>query len=121
VTAVWTTIVCLAGANALIRATGPVLAGGRDLPAPLARFIAFAIPALMAALIVTGVFVSARDPIPALMAALIVTGVFVSARDLVLDARAGGLAIAAVALVLRAPLLVVVVLSAAGTALLRAL
>lgn len=100
-TAVWTTIVCLAGANALIRATGPVLAGGRDLPAPLARFIAFAIPALMAA--------------------LIVTGVFVSARDLVLDARAGGLAIAAVALVLRAPLLVVVVLSAAGTALLRAL
>lgn len=99
-TAVWITIACLAVINALVRATGPVLAGGRDLPAPLARFIAFAIPALMAA--------------------LIVTGVFVSERAVVLDARAGGLAVAALGLVLRAPLLVVVLLAAAATALLRA-
>jgi hypothetical protein len=42
-------------------------------------------------------------------------------RSLVVDARAGGLAAAAVAIAIRAPLVVVVVCAAAVTALLRAL
>ncbi len=99
-TEVWIVIGCLAVVNIVVKATGPVLAGGRDLPEPLTRVIAMAVPALMAA--------------------LIVTGAFVSQRDVVLDARAAGLAAAAVALVLKASLLVVLVVAAATTALLRA-
>jgi hypothetical protein len=56
---------------------------------------------------------------PALLAALVVVQVFGSERDLVVDARAVGLGAAAVALVLRAPILVVVVTAAAATALAR--
>ena len=50
-----------------------------------------------------------------------VVDTFGSERDVVLDARAGGLVVAAVALALRAPLLVVVVAAAAATGGLRAL
>ena len=57
----------------------------------------------------------------ALLAALIVVQVFASGRTLVLDARAAGLAAGAVALLLRAPFLVVVLAAAATAALLRAL
>jgi branched-subunit amino acid transport protein len=55
----------------------------------------------------------------ALLAALIATNTFASGDRLVLDARAGGLLAAAVALRLRAPFLVVVAVSSATTALLR--
>ena len=57
---------------------------------------------------------------PALLAALVVTQVFATEQKLVLDARAVGLATAAVALVLRAPILVVIIAAAAATALVRA-
>jgi branched-subunit amino acid transport protein len=56
----------------------------------------------------------------ALLAALTAVQVFGSGQSLVLDARAAGLAFAVVALVLRAPFLVVVVGAAAVAALLRA-
>ncbi|MGN6251906.1 MAG: AzlD domain-containing protein [Marmoricola sp.] len=61
------------------------------------------------------------DLIPvALLAALIATQVFAGAdRSLVVDGRAAGLAAAAVALVLRAPFLVVVFVAAAVAALVR--
>ena len=58
---------------------------------------------------------------PALLAAFVVTSVFAGDRELALDARAVGLAAAAVALLLRAPILVVVIVAALATALVRAL
>lgn len=100
-TEVWTTIGVLALVGAAIKATGPVLVGGRELPGWTTAIIA-----LLA---------------PALLSALVVVDTFGSERDVVLDARAGGLVVAAVALALRAPLLVVVVAAAAATGGLRAL
>ena len=55
----------------------------------------------------------------ALLTALIVVQTFTTGHRLVLDARAAGLAAAAVAILVRAPFLVVVVLAAATTALVR--
>ena len=60
------------------------------------------------------------DLIPvALLAALVAVQVFATGTTLTIDARAGGLAAAVVALVLRAPFLVVVASAAVTTALLR--
>lgn len=56
----------------------------------------------------------------ALLSSLVVTQAFVGDRSLVLDARAAGVAVAVLALVLRAPFLVVIGLAAATAALLRA-
>ncbi|MGH3034928.1 MAG: AzlD domain-containing protein, partial [Gaiellaceae bacterium] len=58
---------------------------------------------------------------PALLAALVVTQAVGGDRELVLDARLAGLGAAAVALLARAPLLVVVIVAATATALTRAL
>jgi len=54
-----------------------------------------------------------------LLASLTVVNTFASGQQLVLDARLGALAAAALALVLRAPFLVVVIAGAAAAALLR--
>jgi branched-subunit amino acid transport protein len=62
--------------------------------------------------------VAALLPI-ALLSALIVIQTFTTEKHLVVDARAGGLAVACVAVLLRAPFLVVVVVACAATALLR--
>jgi len=59
-------------------------------------------------------------PVP-LLAALVVVQAFGGERDLRLDARAAGLAVGAVLVLLRAPFLLVVVAAAATAALLRAL
>jgi branched-subunit amino acid transport protein len=99
-TAVWTTIGVLAVVGAAIKATGPVLVGGRELPPWAMRIIA-----LLA---------------PALLAALVVVDTFAAGKALVIDARAAGLAAAAIAVALRAPLIVTVVVAAAATALVRA-
>jgi len=56
----------------------------------------------------------------ALLAALVAAQTFGDGRSLVLDARAAGVAVAAVAVLLRAPFLLVVVLAAATAALVRA-
>ena len=64
--------------------------------------------------------VAALMPI-ALLAALAATETFSTGRTLVIDARAAGLAFAVVALILRAPFLVVVIGAAAVTAGLRGL
>ena len=55
----------------------------------------------------------------ALLSALVVVQAFASGERLVVDARAAGLLVAAVALLLRAPFLVVVLLAAVTAALLR--
>jgi hypothetical protein len=57
----------------------------------------------------------------ALLGGLVVVQALAQGRALVLDARAVGLAVAAVAVLLRAPFLVVVVAAAAAAALVRAL
>jgi uncharacterized membrane protein len=57
----------------------------------------------------------------ALLAALIATQTFATGRHLVLDVRAAALAAAAIAVLLRAPFLVVVAVGAATAALLRIL
>ena len=99
-TAVWTTIGVLAVVSAAIKATGPVLVGGRELPGWAGRIIA-----LLA---------------PALLAALVVVDTFADGKSLVIDARAAGLGAAGIAVVLRAPIIVVILLAAAVTALVRA-
>ena len=57
----------------------------------------------------------------ALLSALVATQTFTTGHDLTVDARAAGLAVAAVAVLVRAPFLVVVASAAAATALVRAL
>jgi branched-subunit amino acid transport protein len=100
-TEVWVTIGVLAVITAVFKATGPVLVGGRELPARAAAVIALAAPAVLAA--------------------LVVQETFSHAGELVLDARAAGMAGAAAALVARLPLIAVVTIAAAVTAGVRAL
>ena len=57
----------------------------------------------------------------ALLAALVATQTFATGQHLLLDVRAAALAIAVVAVILRAPFLVVVAVAAATAALLRLL
>ena len=99
-TTLWITIVAVALASAVIKAAGPVLVGGRELPPRAVRVIALLAPALLSALVITETF--GED------------------QHLVLDERAIGVAVAAAALALRAPVLLSVVLAAVSTALVRA-
>jgi hypothetical protein len=101
VTAVWVTIGGLVVTTAVIKAAGPVTVGGRELPRS-----AYAVIGLLA---------------PALLSALILTDTFAREQELTVDARAAGLACAAVAVLLRAPLLVTVLVAAAGAAGVRAI
>ena len=55
-TTLWVTIIAVALANAAIKAAGPVLVGGRDLPPRVVAVIALLAPALLAALVVTETF-----------------------------------------------------------------
>ena len=55
-TAVWTSILVVAVANFAIKAAGPVLLGGRELPRALVAVIALLGPALLMALVVVGTF-----------------------------------------------------------------
>lgn len=99
-TEVWITIAGLTVATVALKAAGPLIVGGRELSAR-----ALAVIALLA---------------PALLTALIVTGTFTDDGELTVDARAAGLACAGVAVVLRAPLLITVLVAAVGTAVARA-
>jgi branched-subunit amino acid transport protein len=49
---IWVTIGVLAVATAVIRASGPLALGGRDIPAQAAAVISLVAPALLAALVV---------------------------------------------------------------------
>ena len=101
-TTVWLTVAGLIVTTVAIKAIGPVVFGGRDLPPLLARVIPRLPPALLAALVMTETLGGPH-------------------RSVVIDARAGGILVAALALALRVPLIVVVILAAATTALLRAI
>jgi branched-subunit amino acid transport protein len=56
----------------------------------------------------------------ALLAALVAVQTFANGQSLTIDARVAGLAVAVIALILRAPFLVVIVVAAVTAALLRA-
>jgi branched-subunit amino acid transport protein len=99
-TGLWVAIIGVAVASAAIKATGPVLVGGKELPPKVSAVIALLAPALLTALVVTETF--GED------------------GHLVLDARAVGVGVAALALAFRAPVLVAVILAALATALVRA-
>ena len=99
-TTLWIEIVIFTLANAAKKAAGPEIVGGRDLHPRVVAVIA-----LLA---------------PALLAALVVTETFGEEQHLVLDERAIGVAVAGLALALRAPVLVAVALAAVTTALTRA-
>jgi len=101
VTGVWTTVAVVSVATVLLKAAGPVLLAGRELPRTTRGVVEMLAPALLAALVVTQAI--GGD------------------RRYVFDERLLGLAAAVVAIRLRAPLLAVVVVAAAVTALARAL
>lgn len=99
--AVWLCVLVVGVATVALKASGPVLAAGRELPQGAARVVD-----LLA---------------PALLAALVATQAFSSDEQLVLDERAAGLVAAGAAILLKAPLLVVVLVAAATAAGLRAI
>jgi branched-subunit amino acid transport protein len=101
VSAIWLCVIVVGMATIALKAAGPVLAAGRELPEGASRVVDLLAPALLAALVATQAF--ATD------------------EELVLDERAAGLLAGGVAILLRAPLLVVVLVAAATAAGLRAI
>ena len=95
------TILGLGIASYLLKSAGPLVLGGRSLPPAVER-------------------VTALLPGP-LLGALVLTSTIVDGTAFRFDARIGGLLAAAVALRLRLNFVVVVLVAAATTALLRAL
>jgi branched chain amino acid efflux pump len=100
VTTTWAVVVLVGIATIGIKALGPVLLGGRALPPRVNRVVG-----LLA---------------PALLAALVAINTFATGQQLTVDARVLGVAAAGVAIWRRAPVLVVVIVAAAVTALARA-
>jgi len=92
-------LIALAVGTYALKSAGPLALGGRELRKSISR-VATLLPA-------------------ALLAALVVVATFSNARSLTLDARAAGLAAAAIALVLRAPFIVVVLVAILVTAAVR--
>ena len=97
----WTALIALSAISYGLKASGPVLAGGRQLGPQVRQTLDLvAVP---------------------LLAALILVQTLGDGHRLVLDARVPALAVAAVLVWRRAPFLVVVLAAAATAALLRAL
>jgi branched-subunit amino acid transport protein len=97
----WIVILGVGAGTILLKGMAPAVLGGRELPPRLTGVMA-----LLA---------------PTLLAALVVTNTFASGRHLVVDPRAAGLAAALVAVALRAPVLVVILVSALTAGGLRAI
>ena len=95
----WLVIAAVGAATILFKASGPVLLGTRELPPRVASVVDLLAPAMLAALVVTQTV--AGD------------------RELVLDERLLGVAAGAIAVWLRAPLVVVMAVAAATAALVR--
>ena len=95
----WTLIILLTIGAYAFKVTGLVILGGRTLPPIFERCLA-----LILAAVVT---------------ALVMKDTFTQGQELVLDARALGIAVAVIAAWRKAPLIVVIVLGAAVTALVR--
>jgi branched-subunit amino acid transport protein len=100
-TAFWIVVLVVGLATMALKAVGPLLLGGRQLPTRV-----LAVVGLLG---------------PALLAALVVTQTLGEDDSLVVDERLAGVAAGAGALALRAPLLAVIIVAATVTAALRAL
>jgi uncharacterized membrane protein len=99
---VWLLVCLLIVTTMVIRASGPVLLGGRELPPRVAAVIALTAPALLAALVATETFSG-------------------DGSELTVDERALGVAGAGVALALRGGILAAMLVAMAVTAGARAL
>ena len=97
----WAAVIAVGAGTVVLKAVGPVGVSGRRLPARVNDLL--------------------RMVAPAILAALVVSEAFASGRSLVLDARVAGLAAGVIAILVRAPLWVVVIVGAAATALVRLL
>ncbi len=95
----WVVIAVVGAATMLFKASGPVLLGQRSLPPRIAALVEVLAPAMLAALVVTQAV--GGD------------------RELVFDERLAGVAAAAIAIALRAPIIVVMVVAATVAALIR--
>jgi branched-subunit amino acid transport protein len=95
----WLVVAVVGAATVACKAAGPVLLGRRTLPPRVAALVDVLAPAMLAALVVTQTV--GGD------------------GELVVDERLAGVAAGAVAIRLRAPLLVVMLVAAATAALLR--
>jgi branched-subunit amino acid transport protein len=98
--ATWTVVLLVGAFTMALKAAGPVVLGGRNLPPRLTE--------------------ASELLAPALLAALVVTQALGEDGKLVFDERLVGLGVAAAAVRLRAPLIVVMILAAVSTALVRA-
>ena len=97
----WAVISIVGAGTIVFKSAGPVLLGTRELPPRIASVVDVLAPAMLAALVVTQT----------------VGG----NREIVLDERLAGIAAGAVAVWLRAPLLVVMAVAAAAAGLIRLL
>ena len=95
----WIVIAVVGATTILFKASGPVLLGTRELPPRVASVVDVLAPAMLAALVVTQTV--GGD------------------RELVLDERLLGVAAGGIAVWLRAPLVVVMIVAAATAALVR--
>jgi branched-subunit amino acid transport protein len=97
----WLVIAVVGAGTMAFKAAGPVLLGTRQLPPRVASVVDVLAPAMLAALVVTQTV--GGD------------------RELVIDPRLAGVVAGGIAVWLRAPLLVVMVVAAATAALIRLL
>jgi branched-subunit amino acid transport protein len=95
----WLVIAVVGVVTMVFKSSGPVLLGTRELPPRVASVVEVLAPAMLAALVVTQTV--GGD------------------NEIVLDERVTGLAAGGIAVWLRAPLLVVMVVAAATAALIR--
>ena len=95
----WIVIGVVGAVTMVFKASGPVVLGGRELPPRVTSVVEVLAPAMLAALVVTQTV--GGD------------------RELALDERLAGVLVGAVAVRLRAPLVLVMVAAAATAALIR--
>jgi branched chain amino acid efflux pump len=95
----WLVIAAVGIATMVFKSAGPVLLGTRELPPRVASVVDVLAPAMLAALVVTQTV--GGD------------------REIVIDARLAGVVAGGIAVVLRAPLLVVMLVAAATAGLIR--
>ncbi len=100
-TEVWVVIGVMTVISFAIKAAGPVALAGRELPRAAERLIVL-LPA-------------------ALLTALVIVQTFADETELVVDARAGGVAVAILAVALRASMVLVLLAAALTTAGIRTL
>jgi branched-subunit amino acid transport protein len=97
--AAWTCVIAVGAGTFALKAVGPVGVSGRKLPAHVLELLDMVAPAILAA--------------------LVVTETFAHGRALVLDARLVGVVAGLVAIALRAPIWLVVLVGAVATAVAR--